>query len=159
MLGSELFFTPFESKKAFNQIKKSIRVAKKSIDIAMYSFTNHKLAKELKNAAKRGVKIRILLDRKQNINSRYSQIGYLAKYKNISLYTLRGDKMENKEHFGIMHLKLAIIDNKKLIFGSANWTNSAFKINYELIYIIQDFALAKKAQKYFNMILKKSKPY
>ncbi len=159
LLSSQLFFTPFESQKALKTIIKEIRGAKSRIDIAMYSFTNKKLAKELKNAARRGVKIQIIFDSDQNLKSRYSQIGYLAKYRNIQIFTLSGKRIKDSENFGRMHIKMALIDNKTLIFGSANWTNSAFKRNYELIYIVKDYALAKKALKYFNRLLKKSKLY
>jgi len=159
LLGGDLYFLPFESRKALSQLLHWIDRAHSSIDVAMYSFTNKTIAKRLKNAAKRGVDVRIILDERQNLKDRYSQIGYLAKYRNIELYTLKGKKIKRYEHFGKLHLKLAIIDRKRLIFGSANWSRSAFAYNYELIYFLQDIPKAKKATHYFERLLRSAKRY
>ena len=53
-------------------------------------------------------------------------LSYLAKYKNIKTYRLKGLLSKNKKYSGIMHIKMAVIDKKIVIFGSANWTYSAF---------------------------------
>ena len=159
LLGSELYFLPFEAEAAKKRLLFWIDKSKSSIDIAIYSFTNKTIAKHLKNAAKRGVKIRIVADYKQSTKSRYSQIGYLAKYKNISIYLLKGKYAKKGEYYGKMHMKLAIIDNKKLVFGSANWSYSAFRTNYELIYFLQDYAKAKKAKKYFELLYSYASSY
>jgi phosphatidylserine/phosphatidylglycerophosphate/cardiolipin synthase-like enzyme len=159
LFSSELFFTPFESQQALKKLLTWIDQAHYRIDVAMYSFTNKTIAKRLKNAARRGVCVRVILDHDQNVGDRYSQIGYLAKYENIFVYTIRGKKLKRRDDFGKMHMKLAIIDSKRLIFGSANWSNSAFKRNYELIYFIEDYALAKKSTKTFERILRKAKRY
>ena len=159
LFSSELYFTPFESHQALKKLLTWIDQAHSRIDIALYSFTNKTIAKRLKNAARRGVHIRIILDHDQNVGDRYSQIGYLAKYKNIDVFTLRGKKIKKRDDFGKMHMKLAIIDSKRLIFGSANWSHSAFKRNYELIYFVEDYALAKKSTKVFERILREAKRY
>ena len=159
LFSSDLYFTPFESRQALTQLLRWIDQAHSSIDVAMYSFTNKRIAKRLKNAAKRGVHVRIILDKEQNLRDRYSQIKYLAKYRNIDLYTLQGKKLREEDHFGKMHIKLAIIDRKRLIFGSANWSNSAFLRNYELIYFIEDYTLAKKSKKIFERMLQNAEPY
>ncbi len=159
LLGNELYFLPFEAHKAQKKLLFWIDNAKNSIDIAIYSFTNKTIAKHLKNAAKRGVKIRIVADYKQNLKSRYSQIGYLAKYKNIDIHLLQGKYVKRGEYYGKMHMKLAIIDYKRLIFGSANWSYSAFRSNYELLYFLEEYAKAKKAKKYFNLLYSLASSY
>ncbi len=159
LLADELYFMPFEAQKAKSQLLRWIDQAHSTIDVAMYSFTNKKIATHLKNAAKRGVRIRLLLDEEQNTKDRYSQMGYLAKYKNIAIYTIRGKYSKHGEFYGKMHIKLAIIDGKHLVFGSANWSNSAFKRNYELIYFMEDYAKAKKAKKYFERMVRKAQEY
>lgn len=159
LLAKELYFLPFETYIAQKKLLFWIDNTKNSIDIAMYSFTNKSIAKRLKNAAKRGVKIRIVADYDQSIHDRYTQIGYLAKYKNIAIRLLRGKYAKRGEYYGKMHMKLAIFDNKKVVFGSANWSNAAFKSNYELIYFLKDYKQAKKAQKYFNRLFLQAIPY
>lgn len=159
LLADELMFLPYEAQKAQKELIAWIDRAQNSIDVAMYSFTKRELAKHLRNAAKRGVKIRVLLDYEQNMQDRFSQIGYLAKYRNITVYTIRGKYAKHGEFYGKMHIKLAIIDSKRLVFGSANWSNSAFKRNYELIYFMEDYAKAKKAKKYFEAMVRKAQEY
>lgn len=157
--ASSIFFLPHEAKEAQRNLLFAIDTAKRSINIAMYSFTNHTIAKHLKNAAKRGVKITILFDAKQNKNEPYSQIGYLAKYKNIDVYTIKGVRSKKKDYTGIMHIKMAVIDHSRLIFGSANWTKSAFRYNYEVLYFTKDYALAKKCEKELARLLRKAQKY
>lgn len=49
--------------KLMKKITEKISSAQKEIDIAMYSFTNHQLKQSLQKASKRGVLVRLLLDR------------------------------------------------------------------------------------------------
>jgi len=156
----KFFVLPKEKDSALEALYKKIDTAHNAIHISIYNFTHKKIAKKLKNAAKRGVKIEIIFDEK-SIRKRdgKSMLYYLAKYKNISIYKLKGKLAKSKKYHGIMHMKMAVIDNKTVIFGSANWTYSAFSNNYELLYITQNYAIAKKFEKYFNALKKKAKLY
>ena len=55
-----------------------------------------------------------------------------------------------------MHQKIALIDDKVLILGSANWSYSGFGKNYEVVLILKDKDLAKKYSKFFDYIEKKA---
>ncbi len=158
LLASQLYFMPFEAHQAKKELLDWIDHAHSSIDIAMYTLTNKTIAKHLKNAARRGVHIRIVFDYDQ-IKSRYSKLRYLAKYKNIDIFTLQGKYAKRGEYYGKMHIKMAIFDNKKLTFGSANWTNAAFSKNYEIIYFTKDFSLAKKAKRGFERLIRLAHHY
>lgn len=154
------YFLPKEKDKALKNLYKKIDTANASIFISIYSFTHKDIAKKLKNAAKRGVKIEIIFDNKSTKKKQgKSMLFYLAKYKNITIYKLKGKLSKNKNYHGIMHMKMAVIDNKTVIFGSANWTYSAFSNNYELLYIKQDYAIAKKFKKHFEVLKKRAKLY
>ncbi len=156
----QFFILPQDKDQALNQMLKKIDLAKSTIHISIYSFTHKKIAKRLKNAAKRGVKIEIIFDEKSTKSQQgKSMLPYLAKYKHITVYKLQGKLSKNKRYHGIMHMKMAVIDHKTIIFGSANWTYSAFSNNYELLYITQDYAIAKKFEKYFQILKKRAKRY
>jgi phosphatidylserine/phosphatidylglycerophosphate/cardiolipin synthase-like enzyme len=158
--SSDIYMLPKESDKALEDIYKRIDSSKRDIKITIYTFTHKGIAKKLQKAAKRGVKIEIIFDKKQNIKDKRSMLPYLAKYKNITVYTLQGKKLKRKRYKkGIMHIKMALIDEKTVIFGSANWTYSAFSKNYELLYIARDYKLAKKFSKYFNELKSVAKLY
>jgi phosphatidylserine/phosphatidylglycerophosphate/cardiolipin synthase-like enzyme len=81
---------------------------------------------------------------------------YLAKYKNITVYKLKGKLSKNKNYYGIMHLKTVLFDHDKILFGSANWSYSAFSKNYELLYIVKDYKIAKKFEHFFEEIKQRS---
>ncbi len=159
LFANDLYILPFEAKPALKHLLRQIDHTQNSIWIAIYSFTNKTIAKRLKNAAKRGVHIVIIADEEQNRDNPYAQIGYLAKYRNIEIFTIKGRYNKKREYYGKMHMKLAVFDNKYLVFGSANWSYSAFSKNYELLYFVKDYALAKKSIGAIKRMLRKAKPY
>lgn len=155
----QLFFTPYEKKEALKALLSNINNAQNNIDIAIYSFTNHKIAKALRKAAKRGVKIDIIFDEETNTRKNYSKLAWLAKYKNITCYTLKGPKKKKRNYYGKMHMKSAIVDNKKVMYGSINWSNSGFKINYEILAISDDKEKVKRFVDVFKRMKKEAKLY
>lgn len=157
--NEKLYFMPYEQKNALDTLIKTIESSKQSIDISIFSFTNREIAKALKNAARRGVKIQIIYDYENNINNPYSTIGYLSKYNNINTCLLKGKPARNNKYNGIMHQKMAIIDTKAIIIGSANWSKNAFENNYELLLKSNDKEMIDKAKNYFSRMLHQCKPY
>jgi phosphatidylserine/phosphatidylglycerophosphate/cardiolipin synthase-like enzyme len=157
---SKLFLLPRDKDIALKTLYKNIDLAKNDIKISIYTFTHKKIAKRLKKAAARGVNIEIIFDKKESKSkSGKSMITYLAKYKNVKTYKLKGLRSKNKKYSGIMHIKMAVIDSKTLIFGSANWTYSAFSKNYETLFITKDYQKAKKFLEFFAIQKSKSKLY
>ncbi|MFW5990513.1 MAG: phospholipase D-like domain-containing protein [Campylobacterales bacterium] len=155
----EVYFMPEEGKQAQKRVVELIKSAKNRVDIAMYSFTNKTIANAVKTVAKKGVKVRIVVDKEANINSKYSQAGRLATLKGVDVYAARGIKSKSGKYFGKMHLKLAVIDSKTTILGSANWSKSAFESSYELLYVTKNYALAKKSRAFIEKIARESRPY
>ncbi len=105
-----------------------IRSAENSIDISMFFLTHKEISKELVNAYKRGVKIRIILDA-TGAKNEYSKHHYLRE-RGISL------KVENWG--GKMHMKAAVVDKKHMILGSMNWTIAGESKNDENTIIIKN---------------------
>jgi len=139
---------PHDGKKAENRLYYLFTHAKKNIKITMYTFTNKKLARALKKAAKKGVKIYIVADKEES-RYKYSVIPGLATLRNFKIYLLSGKKYKNGQS-AKMHVKLAIIDDRYLITGSANYSYSAFYKNYEYILIHKDRFLIKNFEAFFN---------
>lgn len=140
-----LYMLPYEQKEALNAFKNALKNAQNEIKISIYSFTHNDIANILKENAKRGVQVHIIYDKESNIGNKASSIGYLAKYNNISVCLLSGLRAKNKQHFGIMHQKMAIIDGHTLVIGSANWSKNAFENNFETLLISDNKELADKA--------------
>ncbi len=157
LIADSLYFMPYDAKSAVSALIREIKGAKNEVKIAIYSFTNREIAKAIRDSAKRGVRFKIVFDYKQNFKDDYSQIGYLAKLKNIEVCTLKG--RSNGKYNGIMHNKLAVIDGRTAIFGSANWSKSAFEINYETLLISQNGEYAGKIGAYIDRLLGECKAF
>ena len=155
--ADSLYFMPYDATNAVNALVSEIKSAKKEVKIAIYSFTNREIAKAIRDSAKRGVRFKIIFDYKSNIDDSYSQMGYLAKLKNIEVCTLRGKN--NGKYSGIMHNKIAIIDDKSVVFGSANWSKSAFDVNYEMMIISQNKSYISQIGGYFARMSKECKAF
>ena len=97
-----------------------INAAQRSLDIAMYAFTDHKLAKAVVRAARRGVVVRIYRDRIQ-VNDRGDQTGYILSRSPQGRVTI---KIKNNVEKNIMHIKGYAVDGLFLRTGSANWSPS-----------------------------------
>ena len=100
--------------------------AQKSVDIAMYAFTDRRLADELLRLARRGVSIRIYRDGEQ-----YEQEQRNARHygDQTSSDELRGERniqvrVKAASRRDLMHLKAYVVDARLLRDGSANWSRA-----------------------------------
>ena len=150
LYSAEIYFMPKDGKIAENRLFYLFSHAKKEIKITMYTFTNKKLARALKIAAKKGTKIYIIADKKE-AKYKYSVIPRLATLKNLYIYLLSGKRYKDG-NTAKMHVKLAIVDDKYVITGSANYSYSAFYKNYEYIMINNDLHLIKEFDSFFNRL-------
>ncbi|CAN7950612.1 phospholipase D family protein [Rickettsia endosymbiont of Ixodes pacificus] len=108
--------------------------ASSSIYVQAYGFTDVDIADSLIAAHKRGVQVKILLD-KSNLYSKYSK---LSKIKSAGIDVLI-DKVP-----GIAHNKVMIIDEYTVITGSFNFSKNADYKNAENIIIINDPIVARQ---------------
>ena len=127
----KIYFLPTEAKIAQKEIVELIENAKLNIDIVMYNIDYKKFEKALKKASKNGVNVSIVYEKSK-----------LKFHKNIKLI-----KTKRK-----LHIKLAIIDNKFAIYGSANWKKESFEENYEIINITDEKEKIKKFQQIVEQI-------
>ncbi len=137
-----IYFSPRGG--AEDAIVDAINSAKRTIDVAIYTFTSRPIARALIDAQRNGVKVRIIMDDEQ-ASDRYSKYRYLRK-NGFPIKLYRGD--------GIMHNKFAVIDSEIVITGSFNWTASAEEYNYENLLIIDSPEVAKIYEDYFDRMWK-----
>lgn len=122
----ELWFLP-DNKEAAIRIKDLIRMAQKTIQVAMFTFTRFDFAKELISAKQRGVQVEVFLDHQSSKGASKKVAEMLAK-ANIPIYTNPGKSLH---HYKFLH-----VDNRVLVNGSANWTKAAFQQNDDFFMII-----------------------
>lgn len=125
-----------------------IRKATQTIDIAMYYLSSRQIAQALVRARENNVRVRIVLDQSQEIESA-SKSRYLIKH---------GLEVRYHLGFGLMHNKFAIIDGASLITGSFNWTLTAEERNEENLLIITDEGVIDKYRERFNYLWDTSRP-
>lgn len=126
-------FTPAQS--CTPEIVSAINGAQKQILVQAYSFTSTPIARALIKAYKRGVDVKVILDRSQFRPNGFSSAKFLTDYR-IPVWI---DYKPN-----IAHNKVMVIDNKIVITGSFNFTKAAEERNAENVIIINDSNLAKK---------------
>lgn len=113
--------------------------AKKSIDIAVYFFTDNVVRNVLQRAATRKVKVRVLVDDDCS-RSRYC--------KNV------GETFNDLNPEAKMHHKFAIIDGKRLLLGSMNYTSAGASKNNENLVVLEDKYLLTAFQEEFRRLWK-----
>ena len=151
--------------KYFPALKTALAGAKASIDVVMYlanfdpSDKNSKttqLAQELVNAAKRGVKVRVVLD--QNVDfAAHDETGgsFKKEDKNDALFVYlktQGVEAFYDNIYSVTHSKAIVIDGETVVLGSANWTESSFTKNNEASCLIRSPGLAKEMLADFDRI-------
>lgn len=130
-LNYEACFTPGEE--CTQEIVDAIADAKKQILVQAYSFTSAPIARALVDAHKRGVDIKVILDKSQR-SARYTSSTFLI---NQGIPTWIDYKV------AIAHNKVMVIDGETVITGSFNFTSAAQNKNAENLLILQDPGLAK----------------
>jgi len=128
----EVCFTPGDD--CANKIIREISQAKGQVLVQAYSFTSRPIANELIKAKRKGIDVRIILDKSQ-LKTPYSLVKLFKNNKVV----LTIDHLP-----AIAHNKVIIIDKSVVIGGSYNYSQSAEKSNAENVIIIKDAGLAKK---------------
>ncbi|WP_366223817.1 phospholipase D-like domain-containing protein [Chlamydia buteonis] len=139
---AQYFSLPGDQGKALSAVLQTIRTAKKTIRIAMFALTYLPIFNELDEAQKRGVKVKILIDKD------------FKKLSTTRLQTLKDSKLTlyTKTTRHRLHHKFAVIDQNTLITGSVNWSESGFCSNSEDMLILNN--LTKKQINKLNRIWK-----
>lgn len=108
-------------------IVNELNSAKKSIEVQAYSFTSAPIAQALVDAHRRGVNVRVILDKSQKTE----------KYSSATYLTNAGIPTHIDRSFAIAHSKIMIIDRTNVITGSFNFTKSAENNNAENCLILR----------------------
>ena len=116
--------------------------ARTSIDIEMYVFTSNEILQALKRASDRGVTIRIILE-KRVINSDNERIFNELKINGIDVKWASQD-------YRLTHAKFIIVDDKAVLVGSHNFSNSAMRENREASVIIRAEKIVNEFKEIFE---------
>ncbi|MAS52109.1 MAG: hypothetical protein CMD20_02780 [Flavobacteriales bacterium] len=116
-----------------NAIVSSIRKAKYSVKICVFTISENVITNEIITAKNRGVSVTIITDN-DKLNDKGSDIRWLAD---------EGIRIRIDQSSSHMHHKFAIIDKEILLTGSYNWTKSAADRNQENLLVTEDSGMVK----------------
>jgi len=128
----EVYFSP--SGGCTDAVVRALSGARTDIYVQAYSFTSAPIAKALVDAARRGVKVEVVLDKSQR-TEKYSSADFVAH---------EGIPTRIDAAHAIAHNKVMVIDGNTVLTGSFNFTKAAEEHNAENLLVIQDRALAER---------------
>jgi len=119
-----------------NMIIREIAKAQSTIQVQAYSFTSPEIINALITAKKRGIDVRIIID-KSNVAGIDKDSSRAIRMKNLySAVIENGIPIKIDDAFQIAHSKIMIIDEIDVITGSFNFSYSAEHNNAENCLII-----------------------
>lgn len=137
--ASEVYFSPNGGVR--QRLLRAVEESHRSIDIAVYNFTASQLAEALYAAKARGVRVRVLTDRERADTGGSGVRG--LRLNGIPVRALGVPEQS------LMHHKFAVFDERLVVTGSYNWTNSAEHANYENIILLDDPGVVNRFRQEF----------
>ncbi len=138
----EVYFSPQD--KSSNRIIQLINNSTKYIYIPTFLITHEKISQALISAYKKGVDVKIIID----ANSTSTQNTKHAKLRGS------GIPLKTENYAGKLHSKTMIIDDKYIIMGSMNFSNSGENKNDENMLVISNPKLASNYAEFFKYLWK-----
>lgn len=149
-------------------IAKTLNSANKSIDMALFVFSEQRLANILETRHEQNVSIRTLID-PQFIYRPYSEALDMmgVALSNKCKYELDNHPWKNPittvgvptlAKGDLLHHKFAVIDHQTVITGSHNWSDAANNGNDETLLVIKNPTIAAHYVREFNQLYTDIKP-
>ena len=127
-----LFYASDQNDNLLLLYAKALKSAKRSIHLSMYGLTDPRMMSILQHQADRGVKVSIFYDKSASKD--------LTKIfnSNVELIPVKGK--------GLMHKKILILDEKRILFGSANFTSPSLQMHGNTVIGIRNRSLSSAMQ-------------
>jgi len=145
--ASEVYFSPNGGVR--QRLLRAVEESRKTIDIAVYNFTASELAEALYAAKARGVRIRVLTDQER------AQTGG-SGIRGLRLNGVPVRALGVPEQ-SLMHHKFAVFDERIVVTGSYNWTNSAEHVNYENVIVLDDPGVVNRFRQEFQRLWREAR--
>ena len=127
-----------------NAINSLLKIARRSVDICVFTITDDRITNRILDAHRRGVAVRVITD-----NDKAFDKGSDAQRLARSGVPVRTDN--TPDH---MHHKYAVVDGNTVLTGSYNWTRSAASHNFENLMITDDPAVVRSYVAEFSRLWK-----
>ena len=156
--GPDTGHAPFRrTEQAILQVLDSAKSRITLVSFAVYKIPN--IGKALVRAAKRGVKLTVVVETPDKIvgEGEYSTIKALGQEVSTcsTVYFWPKEKrpLGDNNKVGILHVKCAVADGQWLFLSSANMTQQAFTINMELGTLVRGGTLPGRVEQQFERLI------
>lgn len=148
------------SRSYLRSVIKAVREARQSIDVVMYLVSLspgdvdtavYRLINELIKAHKRGLVVTVILDQNYGLDDKNILCFKVLKDAGITVFY--------DDPRIITHSKVIVVDSEIVIIGSANWTESAVRRNYETNILVKSKKIAEILLEDFSKIQKNKNHY
>lgn len=143
----EVFFSP--GKQCRDAIIRSIKQAKQTVKICVFTISDNDLTAEILKAHRSGITVQVITDDEKSFD-RGSDIQELFE---------AGIKVKNDDSPYHMHHKFCVIDKEIVITGSYNWTRTAAERNQENVLVSSNMNIIKKYLSQFEKLWKELHDY
>lgn len=127
-------------------IERLLEAAGQSVEAALYRLNHPRLARALADAAARGVRVRLVLDRGKYEETRATRD--LLAASRISFRLSDGRAGADSK----MHHKFALLDGRTALTGSYNWTLESEDGNFENLVVLTEPAAVAVYQSEFEAL-------
>jgi mitochondrial cardiolipin hydrolase len=128
-LPPQVFFS--SSGSIAETVRALIEASELSVHAALYRFNNPDLVKALSDCARRGVSVRVVLDRGKYDDDKSTQ--RLMTTAAVPFRTMAGKHGPGSK----LHHKFAVVDGRAVMTGSYNWTLESEQANYENLVVLR----------------------
>jgi mitochondrial cardiolipin hydrolase len=127
-----------------------------SVDAALFRITNPHLASALGRAKRRGLRVRLLVDRNKYQDTASTRS--LLQENSLPFQAIYGRKEKGSK----LHHKFAVLDGQIVLAGSYNWTIESEEQNFDHLLVLRDPEIVLAYQQEFERLwpveLESSKP-
>jgi phosphatidylserine/phosphatidylglycerophosphate/cardiolipin synthase-like enzyme len=139
-----------------------IQTAKRSITVVAFAaYKIPDIAAALADAAKRGVRISLILESTEEsegavtFNAIDAMGSEMARAATVYAWPMEKRGVDSKGNRGALHLKCAVVDDEAILISSANLTEHAMNLNMELGVLISGAELPRSLAQHLQALIQK----
>lgn len=135
--GVTVYFSPEDAPR--DAVIEQVRLARESIVVCMFTFTDTTVARAMRDAARRGVRVLLVVEKKQADTTSADEI-VASGGPNARVIVAANTSSAHSA----MHHKFAVFDERRVITGACNWTYTAFNASNEDLLVVASRDLARR---------------
>lgn len=129
----------------------AIRGAQRRVRAAVFAFKDRRVARALRDAARRGVEVTLITERKQADGTDADELVAAGGGRVIVA-------ANRSSTYSAMHHKFAVVDDELVIAGASNWTWTAFSASNEDLLLLRAPDLAARFTAAFGALVRRYAP-